>query len=179
MNAHQKTVELRFRQWKGANLVRRVLGGYHEKRLGQRPGLAVGGDLMLFHRFQQRALCFWRGAVDLVGEYHLREHRAGMEFEGRALAIEHRYPEYVCGQQIAGELDALEIEAQGFGQRMRERCLAYSRQVFDQQMPACQQAGEREADLAFLAEDDAADLNDNGIERIGHALGMGFWMRIH
>ncbi len=49
--------------------------------------------------------------------------------------------------------------------------------ILDQQMPACEQAGKRQADLVFLAEDDAADLNDNGIERIGHAFGMDSWMQ--
>ncbi len=78
--------------------MRWILGGDHEKWFGQRPGLAVGGDLMFFHRFQQRALCFRRGAVDLVGEDHLREDRAGMELEGRTFALEHRDAEDVGGQ---------------------------------------------------------------------------------
>src|SRR4026208_2102557 len=44
-------------------------------------------------------------------------------------------------------------------------------------MPASDQAGKREADLVFLAEDDSTDLNDNGIEWVGHAYGMDSWMR--
>ncbi len=36
MYAHQKAVELGFRQGEGADLMRRVLGGDNEKGLGQR-----------------------------------------------------------------------------------------------------------------------------------------------
>ena len=38
-------------------------------------------DLTLFYGLQQRTLRLGRGAVDLVGQQHLREDRAGHEGE--------------------------------------------------------------------------------------------------
>ena len=76
LDAHQEAVELRFRQRKGADLVGRVLRGDDEERHGQRARLALAGDLLFFHRFQQRALRLGRGAVHFVGQDHLREDRA-------------------------------------------------------------------------------------------------------
>ena len=49
-------------------------------------------------------------------------------------------------------------------ERVGERGLADAGHVFDQQVAARQQAGEREPDLALLAEDDGADLAQNAIE---------------
>ena len=70
------------------------------------------------------------------------------------LAVEDRHADDVGRQQIAGELDALEVQPQGPRQRVGQRGLADAGEVFDQQMAARQQAGQREADLAVLAEDD-------------------------
>jgi hypothetical protein len=61
-----------------------------------------------------------------------------------------------AGQQVAGELDALEVQAERLGEHVRERGLADAGQVLDQQVAARQQAGEGEAHLCLLAEDDAA-----------------------
>ena len=52
LDAHQEAVELRFREWKGTNLMHRVLGGDHEERHRQWVRLPFGGDLSLFHRLQ-------------------------------------------------------------------------------------------------------------------------------
>ena len=83
-DAHQEAVELRLGQRIGAELVGRVLGRDDEERRRQRARLAFDGDLVLLHRLEQRALRLRPGAVDLVGEQHVREHRAGVEDEGLA-----------------------------------------------------------------------------------------------
>ncbi len=46
---------------------------------------------------------------------------------------------------------------------MRERGLADAGQVFDQKVPAREQAREREADLALLAENDFSRLLDDAL----------------
>ena len=51
---------------------------------------------------------------------------------------------------------------------MRQRGLADAGQVFDQQVAARQQAGEGEADLLRLAEDDLFGLGDDGVQWVGH-----------
>jgi hypothetical protein len=68
-----------FGQGIGADLVGRVLGGDDEERRGQRPGLALDRDLVLLHRLEQGALGLRPARIDLVGEQHMREHRAGVK----------------------------------------------------------------------------------------------------
>jgi hypothetical protein len=111
-DAQQETIQLRFGQGEGADLVRWILRGNDEKRLRQGPRLALGGHLSLFHGFEQRALRLWRRAVDLVGEQHLREHRSGQKAEITAIAVENRNAKNVRGQHVAGELDAGELETE-------------------------------------------------------------------
>ena len=157
-DAQHETVELRVGQWIRAGQFDWILRGDDEKRRGQRIGLAISGDLLFRHRFEQGALRFRRGAIDFIGKHELREQRARMEFERAALALVDADADNVGGQQIGSELDALEGEVQRGGQRMRERGFADSGQVLDQQVAAGQEAGEREAYLGGLAEYDAVDL---------------------
>src|ERR1700686_1879683 len=61
-DAHQKTVELRFRQGIGAVMLDRILRGDHEKRLREWERLAVDGHLRFVHGFKKRGLRARRGA---------------------------------------------------------------------------------------------------------------------
>lgn len=91
----------------GAYLMGRVLSGNHKKRLGQRVGFSLHRNLMLFHRFQQRALRFGRGAINFIGQRHLVKYRAGMEFKLVVFNIKNRSADDVGRQNIAGELNPL------------------------------------------------------------------------
>jgi hypothetical protein len=134
-------------------------------------GGAVDRDLVLGHGFQQRALGARRRAVDLVGQQHVREHRAGMELEAPRLRIEHRHADDVRRQQVGSELHALESESEGGGQRVGEGGLAQARQVLDQQVAVRQQRGEREPHLFGLAEHQGVDLRLRGLHRFAQAIG--------
>ena len=57
------------------------------------------------------------------------------------------------------------MQAERAREHVRERGLADARQVLDQEMPAREQAGEREAHLLLLAEDDAARRLDDALDR--------------
>ena len=103
-NTHQKPVKLRLGQRISAQLLYRVLRGNHKKRLRQCPGLALDGHLFFFHGFEQRALSFGAGAVDFIGQQHLRKHRSGMENKGLFAALENRHAREVTGHQVGGEL---------------------------------------------------------------------------
>ena len=129
--------------------------------------LAVERHLPLLHGLEQRALRLGRGAVDLIGEHELREDRAALEAELAGLALEDGHAEHVRGQQIAGELHPLERQAQRAGEGVGERGLADARDVLDQQVPARQQAGEAQADLLLLAENDAVDLREDCVDVSG------------
>jgi hypothetical protein len=110
----------------------RVLGRDDEERFRQRMRDAIERYVLFLHRLEQRALRLWRGAIDLVGEDELRKERSGVEDEALLVAIEDRVAEDVRGQQIARELDAAEIEAEGTRQRVGKRRLADPRDVLDQ-----------------------------------------------
>ena len=115
-------------------------------------GLSIQSDLLLGHCLQQCALrARWR-AVDLVGQQHVGEHRAGMELELAAARFIHRDAQYIGGQQVGGELHALEAEAEAAGQCMCQRGLAQARQILDQQVPTGQQRDESQPDFRHLAQ---------------------------
>jgi hypothetical protein len=119
---------------------------------------------MFLHRLKQRALRLGRSAVHFVRQYHLREDRTGVKTKRARFAVEDRYAEYVGRQQIAGELNALELQSEGRGQSVCKRRFAYAGNVFDQQMTASEHARDREPDLMLLAKDYLTDLADDAID---------------
>ena len=78
-DVEHEAIELRFRQRIRAFELDRVLRGEHVERLGQLVGLALHGDAVLLHRFEQRRLRLRRRAVDFVGQHDVGEDRAGRE----------------------------------------------------------------------------------------------------
>ena len=162
-NAHEKTVQLRFGQRKGTDLVRRVLRGDDEKRGGQLTRFTFDGDLMLFHGFEQRALRLGCGAVDFVGKHHLRKNGSGVKLKLAALAVVDCNAEHVCRQQIAGELYALKGQPQGTRKCMRQCGFSNARHILDQQVTARDQTRQCQADLPFLTQNYLTDLRCNFI----------------
>ena len=136
--------------------MRGILRRNHEKGLGQGARFPLGGDLVLLHRLEKRALGAWGRAVDFVSQHHIGEYRAGVEIEATGIAVVDRNAEDVGRQQVAGELDALEAQSECGCNRMRQRGFPDAGQVLDQQMPAGKQAGQCKTDLPALAEDDAS-----------------------
>ena len=107
VGAEEKAVELRFRQGEGPFQLDRVLGGDDQEWARQRMGLAFDRDLPLFHRFQQRRLGTWTGAVDLVGQHHVGEDRARVKLELAGALAEDQRAADVGGKQVGRELDAV------------------------------------------------------------------------
>ena len=141
----------------------RILRRDDKERIGQATGCTINRDLMLFHGFQQGTLRLRCGAIDFVGQHHLGKDRTGVKAEIALLAVENGNAEDVGRQHVAGELHALELQPQQAGQGMRQGGLADARHVFNQQMAPGEQAGEGEAELPVLAENDLA----GGLERSG------------
>ena len=73
------------------------------------------------------------------------------------------------GVQVVGELHPLELQAQRDRQCMRQRGLADAGQVFDQQVTAGQQTGQRQADLWLFADHHRADLRGYRLNLLEHA----------
>ena len=73
---HHEAVDLRFGQRVGAFGLDRVLCRHHHKRVGHFVRFTGNRDLAFLHHFEQGALHFGRGAVDLIGQQQVGEHGA-------------------------------------------------------------------------------------------------------
>ena len=69
--SHQETIKLGFRQGKRANWMLRVLCRQNNKMIGQGVRDPNDRDMVLLHRFKQRALRLRRRSVHLVNQHHL------------------------------------------------------------------------------------------------------------
>jgi len=124
---------------------------------GQRMRVIVHGDLRFVHGFEQRGLRFRRGAIDFIGDDDVGEDRAGLEFEFLRRGIVNADADHVAGQQIGRELDALERTIERTRERLCESGLPHAGNVFNQQVAAREQRGQRELNDVLLALDDASD----------------------
>ena len=148
---HGEAVELRLGQRVGAVMLDRVLRGDHEKRRGQRMPDVVDRRLALGHRLQEGALRAGRGAVDLVGQEHVGEDRAGQELELARLLVEDAEAGDVAGQQVRRTLHARELPPTAAASRLGQRRLTQARQILEEQMAPRQQAGQHLLDHVRLA----------------------------
>ena len=153
----REAVELALGQREGARAAVGVLGRDEEERLRQRVRVAVDGDLVLLHRFEQRGLGAGRGPVHLVDEDNVGEHRPGAELPlavGRAV---HRRARDIGGQQVGGALHPSETAADRRRERLGEQRLAGPGNAFDQEVAARQQGNQRQTDGSGRASDCALD----------------------
>src|SRR5690554_4327254 len=104
---------------------------------------ALNRHLTLLHGLEQCTLRFRGGAVDLVGEHQLGEDWAVMEAEPAFAWLIYGYANDVGWQQVAGELDTMEVQAESPCQRMGQRRFAHAGLIFDQQVTAGKEAGKR------------------------------------
>ena len=75
----EEAVELRLRKLEHVAVLVWVLRRDHEERIGKLVCLPLDRHLPLLHRLEQRGLRARRRPVDLVGQEHVREDRAGEE----------------------------------------------------------------------------------------------------
>ncbi len=100
-------------------MLHRVLGGDNQKRLGERKGVGINRDLAFVHRFEKRRLGFGSSAIDFVRENDVGKDRSALELKLLFDGGIDRDSEYIAGQHVAGELDALKAAIDCTGQ-----CLA-------------------------------------------------------
>jgi hypothetical protein len=155
--AHEP-VELRLRQVVGAAVLDRVLGGDHAERPGHGVGHRVDGDLPLGHDLEQRRLRLGRGAVDLVGQHDVGEHRPGVEHELLVAGVVDQGAGDVAGQQVRGELDALHRPVDRLRDRLGQRRLAHPGHVVDEQVALGQHADQRRLHHVRLAAEERFDV---------------------
>ena len=107
--------------------------------------VGVDRDAALLHALEQAGLRLRGGAVDLVDQHDVREHRPGAELEAvLALVVDVR-ADHVRRQQVGGALHARELGVDRTRERAGERGLAHAREVLDQHVALGQQ---RDHDLA-------------------------------
>jgi hypothetical protein len=87
-----------------------------------------------------------------------------MELEAAGAAIVDGDTEDVRRQQVAGELHALERQAEDACQHVGQGGFADPRNILDEQMPMGHEAGNGEPDLAVLAQYHVAGSGDNAGE---------------
>src|SRR5215470_13416077 len=132
----------------------RILGCNHEKRLRQWEALRVNRDLAFVHGFEQRGLRFWRGAVDFVGQKHVRENRPSLKLEFLLGCRINRNAYDIGRQHVTGELHALEAAAECARQGVSQSGLSHAGDTFDQQMSAGEDRNQRQSnDIVFAAND--------------------------
>ena len=155
---HEKTVQLRFRQGKGALDLDGVLGGHHQEGLRQGIGHAAFSHLPLLHALQQRALGARRSTVDLVRQQNMGEHRARMKDELCLILPEDAGARDIGRQQIRGELDAGECAADGAGEAACQHCFARAGHILQQHVAAGEHGGEHQIDYIAFPYDHAGDV---------------------
>ena len=124
---------------------------------------------MFLHCFKQRALRLRCGAIYLVDQHDLREERAAMKHEALLASIEDGIAENISRQQITRKLDALKGERELARQRLRQRCLAHARNIFNQEVAACEQTGDCELYRLILAHNDFTNLLCERVNVIRHS----------
>ena len=132
-----------------------VLRGHHKEGTSERMHLAIDGDGVFFHGFQQAGLRAWCGAVDLITEQDVREDGAGAEGELMRLLRIDGHTADVRREEIGGELDAFEISGDGARDGLREQGLADAGDVFKQDVAASDQGQDGVRNGLFFADEGA------------------------
>ena len=89
---HDKPIELCFGQWKSPVVLDWVLSREHDERLRQLHRLALEGDLVFLHRFEQRRLGLRRGAIDLVGQDDAGKQRSPAQLDRFVMKLSLGHP---------------------------------------------------------------------------------------
>ena len=100
---------------------------------------------------------------------------SGLEFEALRGGVIDADADHVAGQQVGCELDALKGAVEGAREGLCESCFAYAGNVFNQQVAAREQGGERELNYVFFTFYDAR----NRAQKLGESFtgGIGWGVR--
>ncbi len=175
VDLHQKAVALGLGQRVDALALDRILCCQHEERIRHRVALPAEGDLPLCHHFEQRRLHLCRRPVDLIGQHEVGEDRPELGVEPlRARPVDAR-PDDVGRHQVGGELEARERAADRPRERLDGEGLGDAGHALEQAVAAREQADHHPLDEAFLADDDALDLEHDPLQRSGVGGGRASW----
>ena len=125
---------------------------------------------MLLHGFQQRALRFWRGAVDFVRQHDVAENRTGTERVYRVallVLLQHVGAGDVGGHEIRRELNPGEGQGKHATQRTDQTRFADSRHALQQHVAARDHRDHRQLHDILLTDDIAPHLLKNRFALVG------------
>jgi hypothetical protein len=165
--AHHEAVHLGFRQGIGSSEFDGVLGGDNEEEVGEGAGLAFEADLRFGHGFQQGGLGARGGAVDFVGQQDIGEDRPFTEMELLGLGMKDRDAQDVGGEEVRGELNAMELGVEGEREGFGEGGFAGAGEVIQEHMATGGEGGEESAGGRFLTAEDLADILGQPLEEGG------------
>ena len=124
---------------------------------------------MFLHRFQQRALRFGSRAIYFIDQYDLRKERAAVKHEVLLALIEDGIAENIGREQVTRKLDTLEGKRERAGQRLAERCLTHTWDVFNQKMAASEQTRDCELYRLILSYDNFTNLICECVNVVRHS----------
>ena len=107
---------------------------------------------------------FGRGTVDLVGQQHVAEHRAGVELEGALALVEDRRAGDVARKHVGGALHALGGGVDRLGDRPGQHGLTGAGNVLEENVAFAQDGDQGEANDLVLALEDRLDVLDDLVE---------------
>ena len=145
-----------------------VLGGDDKKGRRQLVRDAIHADLKLFHALEEAGLRLGGRAVDLVREHDIGKDGSWLENKLPGLLVKDRGAGDVGGQQVRGELDALEGAIQRTRQGARQHGLAGTGDILDEQVPAAEQGDDGPPDRFGLPDDHRLDLIDHVLGHRAH-----------
>src|SRR5207302_991749 len=168
LNPKEEPVHLGLRQRVGAFVFDRILRRDDEERPVEGERLALEGRLPFLHRLEQGGLRLRGGAVDLVGQEQLCEDRTAAEDEVARLAVVHVGAGDVRGQEVRGELDPPEGEAEARREGLRNQRLRQARHVLDQEVSIAEDRPEHPFEDGPLADDHGFHGVEEGSADRGH-----------
>ena len=130
---HHKPVHLAVGEQLSARRAGRVLGGDDRKGLWQGVAHPVHRDLSFLHGLQKGRLGAGSGAVQLVGEEQIAQHRTGLIAHSPG-GVRHGIARHVGGQNVRGKLHAAAAQAQHAGKGQRHGGLPHAGDVLQQDM---------------------------------------------
>jgi len=114
------------------------------------------------HGFKQGSLCFRRCTLNLIGQYDIRENRSAYEAE-LATFIENLPTRTVRRHQVGRELDTVEGQCHGIGERADHEGFGESWDAFEEAVSAGEDGDEQLFDNVLLTDNDAGDFGANFI----------------
>ena len=157
-----ESVQLGLGKGVGAFLLNGILCGEHKERLWQRIGACADSHPPFLHRFEQRGLCFWGRAVDLVGQHDVGKQRTLHEMEGSltslGVVLQHVGAGDVRGHQVGCELDPPKRQLQDLGNGAHQQRLGQPGNSLEQAMPTGEQRDQQLVNNLVLTDNRLADL---------------------